>query len=54
MGYRLPILLIDHAPWVERCAGPYSAAIPFQPDSIRWQQIAIYHAPSDILYNDSK
>jgi hypothetical protein len=28
MGYALPILLIDHAPWVERCR-PYNAAIPF-------------------------
>jgi hypothetical protein len=29
MGYALPVLLIDHPGWFERCA-PYAAAIPFQ------------------------
>ena len=33
MGYRLPIILIDHAPWVAYCR-PYSAAIPFHQDNI--------------------
>ena len=33
LGYRLPVFLIDHAAWFERC-GPYSAAIPFQSDNI--------------------
>jgi glycosyltransferase involved in cell wall biosynthesis len=28
LGYKLPILLIDHSPWVELCR-PYGAAIPF-------------------------
>lgn len=28
LGYHLPILLINHPPWVERCK-PYHAAIPF-------------------------
>ena len=37
MGYAFPILLIDHAPWVERCV-PYSAAIPFRPESIDARQ----------------
>ena len=31
MGYRLPIILIDHGPWVKRCE-PYNAAIPFNQD----------------------
>jgi hypothetical protein len=33
MGYRLPIILINHTPWVAYCR-PYSAAIPFQQDKI--------------------
>lgn len=32
LGYHLPMLLIDHEPWVKVCA-PYSAAIPFQPET---------------------
>lgn len=33
LGYGLPILLIDHAPWVERCR-PFSAAIPFHHNNL--------------------
>jgi hypothetical protein len=32
LGYALPILLIDHAPWVEICK-PYNAAIHFDADN---------------------
>jgi hypothetical protein len=38
LGYQLPILLIDHAPWVNR-AHPYQAAIPFQPAAIHAPEI---------------
>lgn len=31
LGYQLPIILTNHAPWVERCI-PFNAAIPFNPD----------------------
>lgn len=33
LGNCLPILLIDHRPWVETCA-PYPAAISFRPDAM--------------------
>lgn len=33
LGYKLPILLIDHSPWVERCH-PYGAAIPFDVNNL--------------------
>ena len=33
LGYALPIVLIDHPAWVERCE-PYPAAIPFQLNNI--------------------
>lgn len=33
LGSHLPFLLINHQPWVSRCE-PYSAAIPFDPDSL--------------------
>ena len=32
LGYRLPILLIDHPLWVKVCE-PYNAAIPFNPET---------------------
>lgn len=31
LGYQLPIILINHPPWVERCQ-PFNAAIPFDPE----------------------
>ncbi|MBL0744200.1 hypothetical protein [Chryseolinea lacunae] len=33
MGHSLPMLLIDHKPWVERCA-PYAAAITFRREAL--------------------
>ena len=38
LGYTLPILLIDHPPWVEMCQ-VYSAAIPFNTGDFREQEI---------------
>ena len=38
MGYALPILLINHAPWVERCK-PYNAAVPFDIANFDAEQI---------------
>lgn len=38
LGYRLPILLIHHHPWVEIC-NRYQAAITFQPDHVDPRQI---------------
>jgi glycosyltransferase involved in cell wall biosynthesis len=38
LGYQLPILLIDHAPWVAICR-PYHAAIPFNLKNIQAEAI---------------
>jgi glycosyltransferase involved in cell wall biosynthesis len=38
LGYRLPILLIDHPLWVKVCE-PYNAAIPFNPEAISATEI---------------
>jgi glycosyltransferase involved in cell wall biosynthesis len=41
LGYQLPIILIDHKPWVAIC-GPYNAAIVFQPQDINYSEM--HHA----------
>ena len=41
LGYALPVLLIDHPGWFERCK-PYVAAIPFQLNNI--EATAILHS----------
>jgi len=38
LGYRLPILLIDHPLWVKACES-YNAAIPFNPETISATEI---------------
>ena len=61
LGYGLPILLIDHAPWVERCR-PFSAAIPFHPDNLDAGGIlyAMEHhkfyseAPNDVFWESEE
>jgi hypothetical protein len=38
LGYRLPILLIRHQPWTERCK-PYEAAVMFDPSDYKPAQL---------------
>jgi hypothetical protein len=47
LGYRLPILLIDHHPWVEICKR-YNAAITFQPGRV--EAIPILAALSETAF----
>jgi glycosyltransferase involved in cell wall biosynthesis len=57
LGYRLPILLLDFAPWVAKCRG-FSAAIPFHhnnPDTAGILYAMAHHkfyseAPNDVFW----
>ena len=61
LGYSLPMLLIDHRRWVDRCK-PYDAAIAFQPDAIdvdkilqAMTQLTFYsNAPHDVFWESEE
>jgi glycosyltransferase involved in cell wall biosynthesis len=61
MGHELPILLVDHAPWVALCQ-PFSAAITFRRDNIDGTRIldAMRHqafypkAPDDVFWESEE
>jgi glycosyltransferase involved in cell wall biosynthesis len=60
LGYSLPILLIDHAPWVEICR-PYRAAITFDPQNLNAGSLAqaitntnFYTSPPENIFWDTE
>lgn len=38
LGYQLPILLVDHKPWIAMCE-PFHAAIPFNPQNFNGEEM---------------
>jgi len=50
LGYQLPILLINHEPWVKICQ-PYPAAIPFDP--VNFDTLAVQEAMNQQFYQTS-
>src|SRR5688572_9183367 len=61
MGYGLPILLINHTPWVEICK-PYNAAITFDADNFDGSNVlAAFHStafymrsPENVFWQDQE
>lgn len=60
LGYQLPILLIDHAPWRELCAR-YDAAITFNPSALEPEEVVdtfrskrFYSTAPDDVFWDSE
>jgi hypothetical protein len=61
LGYRLPMLLIDHPDWVARCA-PYHAAVTFNPENFDARVVlqalttgSFYTAsPRDVYWEDEE
>ena len=61
LGYKLPILLINHSPWVEICRR-YAAAIPFEVNNFNERQILdaikqgdfFKNEPSDVFWDSEE
>lgn len=59
LGYTLPVIVIEHTPWLDRCR-PYHAAIPFRPEALdaalilRAMQKRFYLSLPDDVYWESE